>query len=380
MPFGGSDFVVTWGRPYHRVRAARFGAFFLLLVATLAHPASALEIELGDMAPDRVERQRAYSRGALPLPGTPDVARLDARLAAKGLKKGNPVYIRIFKESSELELWMRNGDAYVLLDTYPICHWTGTLGPKLREGDKQSPEGFYTVSNRQMRTVGRWPRAFNLGFPNAYDQANKRTGSYILIHGGCSSTGCFAMTEAVQDEIYALADAALDAGQARFSVHVFPFRMTENAMAAHAGHAWAGFWRDLKPAYDAFERTRVPPNVALCGQRYHVSDGDPADTGRTQHLPSLRPQTIASAGSEAACIPDEPGRDGRALTTSALPDTEAREKLKGRNRQAVQRTTRASARPQQNSAPVETNAREMEHNGLGNRIERDGLRINTQGG
>jgi len=279
-----------------RAPVAGFGATAAALCALWsASAAKAIEIVLKDVASDRVERQRAYVRGQVPLPGTPDLGALDARLSAKGLVRGSPIFIRIFKASSELELWMKKGERFVLLDSYPICHWTGTLGPKLREGDRQSPEGFYTVTNRQMRLVGRWQKAFNLGFPNAYDQLNRRTGSFILVHGGCSSVGCFAMTEQVQEEIYALASAAMKGGQERFHVHVFPFRMTEENMTAYAGHAWAGFWQDLKAAYDSFERTRLPPRVAICDQRYHVTDAEPGSPDDEKPLAILRPLTAAVA-------------------------------------------------------------------------------------
>jgi murein L,D-transpeptidase YafK len=285
-------------------RSCAAAALFTLLSGAGTDSARALEVELLDVASDRVERQRAYSRGAL-LPDTPDVGQLSARLASKGLTKGSPVYLRIFKASSELELWMLKGDKYVLLDVYPICHWTGTIGPKLREGDRQSPEGFYSVGARQMRLVGRWRSAFNLGFPNPYDQLNKRTGSYILVHGGCSSTGCFAMTDVVQDEIYGLADAAHKQGQTRFHVHVFPFRMTDENLAAHADSPWASFWQDLKVAYDTFERTRVPPRVAICGHRYSVADGDPADRGEDNPLTVLRPVRTASISASGPVCREE---------------------------------------------------------------------------
>lgn len=265
----------------------RRAAALLAIIVALTAPAQALEIELRDFAPDRVERQRAYTRGEMPLPATPKLQHLDARLAAKGLAKGNPIFIRIFKASSELELWMQKGDRFTLLDTYPICHWTGTLGPKLREGDKQSPEGFYSVANRQMRLVGRWQKAFNIGYPNPYDQHAKRTGSFILIHGGCSSVGCYAMTEQVQEEIYALADAAIKAGQQRFHVQVFPFRMTPQAMEVFEGHTWLPFWNELKVGYDSFERTRIPPRVGLCGERYHVTDGEAGEVGASTDLLQL---------------------------------------------------------------------------------------------
>ena len=268
----------------------RVAAALTSVLATLTltcSVATALDVELRDYAPDRVERQRAYTRGEMPLPTTPNLAKLDDRLAGRGLAKGRPIFIRVFKASSELEIWMQKGDRFELLDIYPVCHWTGTLGPKLKEGDRQSPEGFYSVANRQMRLVGRWQKAFNLGYPNHHDQMNKRTGSFILVHGGCSSVGCFAMTEQVQDEIFALADAAVKGGQQRFHVQVFPFRMTEQSMELFKDHQWASFWQELKAGYDSFERTRVPPKVGLCGDRYHITDGIPGDVGESNSLVQL---------------------------------------------------------------------------------------------
>ncbi len=267
----------------------------MVALAAVTCPASALVIELKDAGADRVERQRAWTRGELPLPGTPDPATRDARLAGKGLAEGGAIFIRIFKAESELEVWMRKGNGFVLFETYPICHWTGKLGPKIREGDKQSPEGFYSITARQTRHRGRWRKAFNLGFPNALDQRLQRTGSYILLHGGCSSTGCFAMTDSVLDEIYGLAQAALNQGQARVHIHIFPFRMSEPALAQHAGHPANAFWQDLKVGYDAFERTRVPPTVAVCDQRYVVRDGDPGTSGDANAL------AVHRAGGDGQC-------------------------------------------------------------------------------
>jgi murein L,D-transpeptidase YafK len=297
MPYLGIGESVRDGRLLQVLGVLRNGIVGAVLtaLAALSTPASALVVELTDVGADRVERQRAWARGEMPLPGTPDVATVDARLAAKGLAEGDAVFIRIFKAESELEVWMRKGNGFVLFETYPICHWTGTLGPKIREGDKQSPEGFYSITARQSRHRGRWRKAFNLGFPNALDQRLQRTGSYILLHGGCSSTGCFAMTDPVLDEIYGLAQAALAQGQQRVHVHIFPFRMTERAMAQHVGHPASDFWRDLKAGYDAFERALVPPTVGICNQRYVVRDGDPGTSGDPNGLAVYR------AGSDGEC-------------------------------------------------------------------------------
>jgi murein L,D-transpeptidase YafK len=201
---------------------------------------------------------------------------LAQRLAAKGLTAGSPVMIRIFKAESELELWLLKDGRFELFATHPICYWSGRLGPKMREGDLQAPEGFYTVSLDQIHHEGRWPRSLNIGFPNAFDKAYARTGSLILVHGGCKSKGCYAMTNPVMEEIYTLSEQALKEGQDAIHVHIFPFRMTEANLEAQVLNHWHPFWMHLKPGYDAFERTRLPPRVSVCNKRYLALEADSA--------------------------------------------------------------------------------------------------------
>jgi murein L,D-transpeptidase YafK len=179
--------------------------------------------------------------------------------------------IRIFKREAEFEVWMLKEGRFELLATYPICRWSGKLGPKLREGDRQAPEGFYAIDTAQLRHIGRHPRAFNIGYPNALDRGHGHTGSYILVHGGCKSIGCFAMTDPLMDEVYALADQAIRQGQDHIQVQIFPFRMTDANLARHANSQWHDFWLNLKEGYDAFEATGVPPNIHVCNKRYVVA-------------------------------------------------------------------------------------------------------------
>lgn len=208
-----------------------------------------------------------------PPPAPFSAADRDRRLAEKGMTAGSPLMIRIFKQDSELELWMQREGRFELFATYPICFWSGRLGPKLREGDRQAPEGLYSVGLEQLYEKGRRPRSFDIGFPNAFDRAFARTGSYIFVHGGCTSIGCFAMTNPAMDEIYALSERALREGQDRIEVHAFPFRMTDENLAAHEESPWLAFWLNLKEAYDTFERTHVPPRVGVCDKRYIVGEG-----------------------------------------------------------------------------------------------------------
>jgi len=72
---------------------------------------------------------------------------LEKELGEKGLSFGSPIYIRIFKEEKELELWVKKGGSFTLFKTYAV-HTYGSegLGPKLRQGDGKAPEGFYFVT------------------------------------------------------------------------------------------------------------------------------------------------------------------------------------------------------------------------------------------
>lgn len=214
-----------------------------------------------------------------PLPGTPDFSALDRRLAAKGVSLGSPVFIRIFKRDSELELWMQRGDRFVHFETYPICYWSGRLGPKLAQGDAQSPEGLYTVARGQLNPNSQYYRSFDLAFPNAFDRAHGRTGAHLMVHGDCVSRGCYAMTDAVMGEIWKIVTAALSGGQPRFAVHVFPFRPTAWRLDLYRDRRWADFWAQLGPAYAEFERTRVPPKVSVCNRRYTVTPGERGSSG-----------------------------------------------------------------------------------------------------
>lgn len=189
-------------------------------------------------------------------------------LTAKGLEWGSPVFMRIFKEEATLEVWVKGDSQYVLLRSYDICYFSGKLGPKLKVGDCQSPEGFYAVGPRQMNPASQFHLSFNLGYPNRYDRAHKRTGSALMVHGNCVSIGCYAMTDSKIEEIYALADAALRNGQSFFRVHVFPFRMSAQRLEQARNSKWHGFWENLKEGYDWFERSHLPPNVVVRNKAY----------------------------------------------------------------------------------------------------------------
>ena len=216
---------------------------------------------------ERAQRRWRWSMG-LPLPSAPDTSRLPHRLTENGVQEGAPILIRIFKRDFELELWMKRDGVFQHFATYPICRWSGALGPKLQQGDRQAPEGFYSVDAGALNPNSNWYRSFNLGYPNAFDAAQGRTGSLIMVHGGCASVGCFAMTNPQIAEIWQLVTAALGNGQKRFQVQVYPFRLTDERLKGYAGHPDLPFWQMLKRGSDLFEATLLPPRVSVCKGAY----------------------------------------------------------------------------------------------------------------
>ncbi|WP_370676552.1 L,D-transpeptidase family protein [Pleomorphomonas sp. PLEO] len=197
------------------------------------------------------------------------------------MKLSSPVLMRIFKEENKFEVWKMNASGrYALLKSYDICRWSGNLGPKVKEGDRQAPEGFYPITPGLMNPKSDWYLAFNTGFPNAYDRANGRSGTALMVHGSCSSRGCYAMTDPQIQEIYALAREAFRGGQKAFQLQAFPFHLDGKNMAKHWNDPNMPFWKMLKPGYDTFEMTHLEPKVDVCGRQYvfNANPAQPLDT------------------------------------------------------------------------------------------------------
>ncbi|ACK49147.1 ErfK/YbiS/YcfS/YnhG family protein [Methylocella silvestris BL2] len=202
-----------------------------------------------------------------------------ALMKEKGTTPDAPVLIRTYKKESELEVWKMKADGkYALLKTYPVCRWSGQLGPKTREGDRQVPEGFYSITPAQMKPNSAYYLAFNVGYPNAYDRALGRDGGAIMVHGICSSAGCFSMTDPQIGEIYALVRDGFSGGQREIQMQSYPFRMTAENMAKYRADPNIGFWKQLKEGSDNFEVTKQQVAVGVCSKRY-VFNAEPA-TGR----------------------------------------------------------------------------------------------------
>lgn len=252
--------------------------------------------------------------------------KLLAEMSKKGMKAESPVLVRIFKQESELEVWKIDGSGrYALLKTYPMCRWSGKLGPKTRDGDRQAPEGFYHVSAGMLNPKSQYYVSFNLGYPNRLESALGYTGEALMVHGACSSSGCYALTDQGVGEIYAVVSKALASGQDRFQVQAYPYRMTPENMALHKGDENMPFWRTLKEGYDAFELTRQQPKVSVCGSRYvfntQFEDGEPREPLATcpAVMTQSDPQLMAKIAAEKQKV-DAALADSKVVPVNAYMD------------------------------------------------------------
>jgi len=225
--------------------------------------------------------------------------KLLAEMVAKNMDLQSPILVRLFKQEAELEVWKQDRSGrFALVKTYPICRWSGDLGPKVREGDRQAPEGFYAISPAQMNPQSAYYLSFNTGYPNAYDRSLGHTGSELMVHGDCSSRGCYAMTDEQIAEIYSLGRESFFGGQKSFQFQAYPFRMTPLNMAKHRNNPNMPFWKMIKEGYDHFEVTRQEPKVDFCEKKYVFDAVKPPDAKRD-------PVFEASAKCPAYVIPNE---------------------------------------------------------------------------
>src|SRR5690349_20826803 len=247
------------------------GALIRTLVLTAAVAAALAPVTcLGE------DKKQVPAKATLPAKATKELPpELLSLLREKKMPKYSPILVRIFKEEAELEVWKQDSTGHFqLLKTYPICRWSGDLGPKLHEGDRQAPEGFYTITPDSMNPNSDYYLAINTGFPNSFDKANERDGSFLMIHGDCWSSGCYAMTDEQISEIYSLARDSFLGGRPSFQVQAYPFRLTPANLARHRNSPNLAFWKMLKIGNDHFEATHLEPKVDVCNRRY-VFDAQP---------------------------------------------------------------------------------------------------------
>jgi murein L,D-transpeptidase YafK len=260
-------------------------------IASAALSAAAL---LAGCNSDEINSLATNAKANQPVP-----PKLLAAMVEKNMDTQSPILIRLFKQEAELEVWKQDRTGrFALLKTYPICRWSGDLGPKVREGDRQAPEGFYAISPTQMNPTSAYYLSFNTGYPNAYDRSLGHTGSELMVHGDCSSRGCYAMTDEQIAEIYSLGRESFFGGQKAFQFQAYPFKMTALNLAKHRNSPHMAFWKMIKEGNDHFEVTKQEPKVDFCEKKYVFDAVRPADAKRD-------PVFEASSKCPAYAVPDE---------------------------------------------------------------------------
>ena len=241
------------------------------------------------------DRYRGSARHNIPIPSA-----TYALMSEKGMSKSQPILIRSYKKESELEVWKQRADGkYALLKTYPMCRWSGQLGPKKREGDRQAPEGFYAIGPAQMNPNSSFYVSFNMGYPNAYDRSHGRSGAHLMVHGACSSAGCYSMTDDQIGELYALVREAHNGGQRAVQMQALPFRMTPENLAKHRLDPNIAFWKNLKEGSDIFEVTGQEPAVGVAGGRYAFNGGNSPAVAQKRQEDEIKVAALVSKGTPA---------------------------------------------------------------------------------
>ena len=217
-------------------------------------------------------------------------AKIVAKMKAKGMEKNSPIYFRLFKDEHVVEVWKQkvNGK-FEMIQNYNICAWSGTLGPKYKEGDRQAPEGFYAIKAPQMNPASQYYLSINTGFPNTYDRAHGRSGAHLMLHGACSSSGCYSLTDDNISEVFAFARDAFAGGQQEIMLEALPFRMTPEKMALYSKHKDFAFWQMIKEGYDYFELTKTPPKVGFCEKKYAFNKPEATNINAACPAPAQTP-------------------------------------------------------------------------------------------
>jgi len=187
------------------------------------------------------------------------------------------IYLRVFKMEKKIELWGKNtsDSAFVLLKEFPICEISGSIGPKRRSHDLQTPEGFYHIS--EMNPYSRYYLSMKINYPNASDSirgTRGHLGNLIYIHGACISSGCMAITDERIKELYVYCVEAYNSGQEKIEVTIFPAHLNEiNYSVLTSRYSKSkdkiSLWGDLKKSYDLFNQKKVLPTIRFLPNGSH---------------------------------------------------------------------------------------------------------------
>jgi len=180
------------------------------------------------------------------------------------------IFIRAFKHEKKLELWGSDAksDTFTLIKEYDFCSSSGKPGPKRKQGDLQIPEGIYYID--RFNPLSKFHLSLGINYPNRSDKilGADKPGGDIFIHGNCVTIGCIPITDDKIEELYVYAVEAKNNGQNHIPVHIYPFKMNEDAWKTleiqfRSQHELLNFWKRLKPVYERFMQTRKLTKVSI---------------------------------------------------------------------------------------------------------------------
>ncbi len=160
-------------------------------------------------------------------------------------RSGYSLRMEAFKAEQLLHIYLKGDSSdWKRVRTYPFCKFSGQLGPKLKEGDRQIPEGIYKVA--VFNPKSKFYLSLGLDYPNERDMLiadPNSPGSDIYIHGGCQTVGCIPITDEKMAELFLLAKSAA----AHIEVVILPFDPSEQNKLKFFDDfpQWKSFWREL---------------------------------------------------------------------------------------------------------------------------------------
>ncbi|RZL00224.1 MAG: hypothetical protein EOO89_30615 [Pedobacter sp.] len=190
---------------------------------------------------------------------------LEKKIIGAGFGSEFSMFITAYKQEGLLDIWLKNkkNKEYTLFKSYKFCEHSGTLGPKFREGDLQTPEGFYYIN--VFNPLSSFHLSLGINYPNPTDvlrSGKEPPGTDIYIHGNCVTVGCIPLTDDLIKEVYVLGVEAKNNGQEKIPVYIYPFKMSEENykkfIVSYPAHT--KFWASLKEEYARFNKQRTLRN------------------------------------------------------------------------------------------------------------------------
>lgn len=212
-----------------------------------------------------IENQKTFPRVNKAFQGKENLLRKE--FLSKGFHfPPNNILLVSYKAEGELQVWVKEGFRYELFKVYEVCKKSGDFGPKLKQGDRQVPEGIYTIN--VFNPTSDYHLSLGVSYPNLADRIRSKAsdlGDDIYIHGGCVTVGCLPLTDNFMEEVYVLSVLSKNNSQSDIPIYLFPFKfnkLTEYIFYKEYPQN-VKFWENLKQEYYYFKENRLIRNFTI---------------------------------------------------------------------------------------------------------------------